>query len=76
MNKSKGVDRLKCNPDGETIDEVVMFNAAVHLEQIDDGCFMLIVNNAQHWWHLTIHSRSGRAKVDAFLYEDNSKEKK
>jgi len=63
-------DRIKYNPDGETIDEVVMGGANIHLEQLDDGCFILIVENEKHYWHFNIFSRSGRAKVDTTLYEE------
>jgi hypothetical protein len=66
-------DRIDYNPDGETIDEVVMVGANVHLEQLDDSCFMLIVENEKHMWHLNICSRSGRPKVDAKLYESEDK---
>lgn len=65
-------DRIAFNTDG-TIDEMVMGKANIHLEQLTDGCFMLIAQNNKHWWHLNIFSRSGRAYVDATLYEDNSK---
>lgn len=63
-------DRLTYNDDGETLDEVVLSNAFIHLEQLDDTIFMLIVENKKHHWHLRIGSRSGRAKVDAWVYED------
>ena len=63
------VDRLAFNEDGKTLDEVVLSNASVHLEQLDDTIFMLIVENNEHHWHLRIGSRSGKAKVDAWLYE-------
>jgi len=56
------------------IDEVVMHNADVHLEFLDDSCYMLIVHNEKHWWHLNICSKSGRANIAASLYEDNSPE--
>ena len=62
-------DRLTYNDDGKTLDEVVLSNASVHLEQLDDSVFMLIVENKKHHWHLTIGSRSGKAKVDAWVYE-------
>jgi hypothetical protein len=64
-------DRIEYNSDGETIDEVVMFGANVHLEQLDDHGFMLIVDNGKHYWHFNIFSKSGRAKVDATLFEDD-----
>ena len=55
----------------KTIDEVVMQNAKyVHLESLTDSCFMLIMENEKHHWHLNIYSRGGRAKVEAHLYED------
>jgi len=63
------LDRLTYNDDGKTLDEAVLSNAYVHLEQLDDGIFMLIMENKKHHWHLTIASRSGRAKVDAWVYE-------
>lgn len=63
-------DRIEYNQDTVTIDEVVMFGANVHLEQLDDGCFMLIMENKKKRWHFNIFSRSGRAMVDAKLYEE------
>ena len=51
-----------------TIDDLAMRGADVHLEQLDDGCFMLIVENGDHHWHLRIAAR-GRGKVDAWMYE-------
>ncbi len=57
------------------IDELVMHNALVHLESLSDSCYMLIVNNKKHYWHLTIHSKSGQANVVARVYEDNKVEK-
>ena len=66
-------DRLSFNDDGKTLDEVVLSNASVHLEQLDDGIFMLIVENNKHHWHLRIGSKSGRAKVDAWVYERSKK---
>lgn len=63
-------ERITYNDDGKTIDEMVIDKATlVHLEQLDEGTFMLIVKNERHYWRLTIGSRSGRAKVDAILYE-------
>jgi len=66
-------DRLDYNEDGKTLDEVVMYDALVHLEQMDDTYFMLIVENKQHRWHLRIGSRSGMAKVDAWVFEKENK---
>ena len=54
----------------KTIDEAVMHNAMVHLEALNDSCFTLIMDNGKHHWHFNIYSRSGRAKVEAHLYED------
>jgi len=56
------------------IDELVLHNALVHLEYLSDSCYMLIADNGKHYWHLTIHSKGGRAKVVARVYEDNSEE--
>lgn len=64
-------DRLAYNDDSKTLDEMVLSNACVHLEQLDDSAFMLIVENDKHHWHLRIGSRSGKAKVDAWVYESN-----
>jgi len=72
MGYLKVEDRLGYNEDGITLDEVVLSNADVHLEQLDDSVFMLIIENDQHHWHLRIGSRSNRAKVDAWLYEELS----
>lgn len=55
------------------IDEVIMANASVHLELLDDSCYMLIVDNSENHWHLTIHNPGGRAKVVARLFESWSK---
>uniref|UniRef100_A0A6M3JJL2 Uncharacterized protein n=1 Tax=viral metagenome TaxID=1070528 RepID=A0A6M3JJL2_9ZZZZ len=65
--------RIKYNEDGRTLDEVVMTNASVHLEQLDDTIFMLVVENDEYHWHLRIGSRTGRAKVDAWVYEEFKK---
>ena len=77
MKKTKGED-LITYLDGEftkydepVIDELVLHNAMVHLESLTDSCYMLIVSNDKHYWHLTIHSKSGRANVVARVYEDN-----
>ncbi len=63
-------DRLSYNEDGITLDEMVLSNAHVHLEQMDDHYFVLIVDSAEHHWHLRIGSRSMRAMVDARVYEE------
>ena len=52
------------------IDELVMEKASVHLEGLSNSCYMLIVSNKKHHWHLTIHSKSGRAEVVARIKED------
>ena len=48
MKMSIYKDELRYNPDGETLDEVVMRNASVHLEQLNDHVFMLIVENKRY----------------------------
>ncbi len=53
----------------KSIDEVVMFDANIHLECMDDSTFSLIVENRKHRWQLVISSYSGRAKVLASLIE-------
>ena len=63
-------DRLQYNTDGETLDEVVMHNADVHLEQLNDHVFMLIVENKKHHWHLRVGTK-GRGKVDAWVLENS-----
>lgn len=63
-------DRIEYNSDGETIDELVMVGANVHLEQLTKNCFMLILDNGEHYWHLNIFSKSGKSKVDATMLED------
>ena len=63
-------DSCDYNPDGKTIDDLVMSGAYVHLEQLNDGVFMLIVENERHHWHMRIASRSGRAFVDAWMMEE------
>jgi len=52
------------------IDEVVMQNANVHLESLDGSTYMLIMENEKQHWHININSRLGRAKVDAWMYEE------
>lgn len=52
-----------------SVDEMVIHNANVHLECLDDNSFMLIADNGIHHWHLVIFSRSGRAKIEAHLYD-------
>ena len=57
--------------DDGTVDDLSMTNVKyVHLESLSDGCFMLIMENDKRHLHLNIFSRSGRAKVDAKIYED------
>jgi len=53
------------------VDELVAHNANVHLESLSDTAFMLIVENEHHYWHININSRGSRAKIEAFVYEDN-----
>ncbi len=65
-------DRISYNDD-ETIDEAVMFGANIHLEQLSDSCFMLIMENTKHRWHFNIFSRSHRAMVDTKLFENEDK---
>lgn len=70
------MNRLQYNTDGETLDEVVMHNANVHLEQLDDSVFMLIVENDNYHWHLRIGNKRGykrRNKVEAWMFEEESK---
>ena len=62
-------DRLSYDADKKNIDEAVMHGADVHLEQLDDGLYMLIIENKHRHWHLNIGSATGRAKVTARLYE-------
>ena len=57
-----------------SIDEMVIHNANVHLECQDDSSFMLIVDNGVHHWHFVIFARNGKAKIETYLYEDNSNE--
>lgn len=54
----------------QSIDEMVIHDANVHLECLSDSCFMLIVDNDKHHWHFNLFSRSGRAKVEVHLYEE------
>lgn len=68
------MDRLSFNENETrngvpTLDEVVLSNASVHLEQLDDHIFMLIVENEEHHWHLRIGARSQRSEVDAWVLE-------
>jgi len=57
-----------------SVDEMVIHDANVHLECLDDSCFMLIVDNDVHYWHFVIFARGGRAKVEAHVYESNEVE--
>ncbi len=66
-------DRLQYNTDGETLDEVVMHGADVHLEQLNNHVFMLIAENAKHHWHLRVGTK-GKGKVDAWVFESEDKE--
>ena len=66
-------DRLQYNTDGETLDEVVMHNANVHLEQLDDHVFMLIVENDCYHWHLRVGTK-GKGKVEAWVLESEDKQ--
>jgi hypothetical protein len=54
------------------INEMVIHNANVHLECLSDQCFMLIVENGKHYWHISIFSRSSRSKIEAHVYEDKA----
>lgn len=74
MKSHKYKDELRYNADGETLDEVVMRNASVHLEQLDDHVLMLIVENDHYHWHLRVGTK-GRGKVDAWVYEEFDKTK-
>jgi hypothetical protein len=57
------------NPDG-TVDDFAVENATVHLEQMDDASFMLLVQEpGKEQWYFLIKSRSRRAKVDAVIVE-------
>ena len=63
-------DRVAYNEDGKTLDEIVAYNAYVHLEQLSDTVFTLIIENKNRHWHLKVGSRTKRAKVDAWLFEE------
>ena len=81
-NWSKDPDRIAYYENEKTtgglpaIDEMVIHDANVHLEQMDDSHFFLLVENDTHCWYFSISSRSGRAKIEACMYEDNSGEGK
>lgn len=60
----------------KSIDEIVILDANVHLEKLNDSEFMLIVDNDKHNWRFIISSHTGRAKVMASLIEDNSPDEK
>ena len=55
------------------VDEVVLSNATVHLESLSDQCFMLIVENNKHHWHLSICTDSPRSKLHAVVLEEENK---
>jgi len=65
-------DRLQYNQDNETLDEVVMTNAHIHLEKLNERVFMLIVENDKYHWHLRVGTK-GRGKVDAWVLESEDK---
>jgi hypothetical protein len=56
-------------PYGE-VDEIVAENAFVHLEQLSEQGFYLIVQDGEHYVHVHIMSASGRAKVECSVYEE------
>ena len=58
--------RLGTNDDN-SVDEVVMWGAYVHLEDLGNA-YMLIVENSDRHIHLTIPSRKKRK---AFVYEEH-----
>ena len=62
-------DRTTYNSDGETIDEVVLSNAWVHLEQLDDSAYMLIVENAKTHIHLQMFARPKSKAIVRVLEE-------
>lgn len=57
----------------KSLDEVVMFDCVAHLECMSDDNFSLILENAEKRWYISIHSRSGRAKIEASLYDEEIK---
>ena len=59
----------------EHLDELVIKNAHVHLEQLDDHIFMLIVENEEQHIHMRVGSRTGRGKVDAWIVEQHDQER-
>lgn len=67
-------EKTELTKDGRPkVDEVVLSNASVHLESLSDQCFMLIVENAKHHWHLSICSDSHRGKIHAIVQEQEDK---
>jgi len=61
--------RLQYNADMETLDEIVMDKASVHLEQLNDHIFMMIIENKKHHLHLRVGTK-GKGKVDAWILEE------
>ncbi len=60
------------NADDGSLDEVVATGADVHLEQMHDGCWMLIVSAGGREVHVSLRSRGkGKATVDEFRVRDN-----
>ena len=55
--------------DKELVDEAVLYGATVHLEMLDDSCYMLIMSNERHYWHFRIFSEGKRSHIKAQLYE-------
>lgn len=57
----------------ELVDEVVLSNANVHLEALDDRTYMLIVENDQKHIHLQIFPQNPRSKIAVVVYEEEDK---
>lgn len=76
----KGIDEriTFLEPDSEVVDELVLSNCTVHLECLDEQCYMLIAENSEHHWHLNIYisNRKSKAQVWAKVYEQEDKKDK
>ena len=66
-------DEYKIKDGRPIVDEVVLSNATIHLESLSDQCYMLIVENDKHHWHLSICTASPRAKLHAIVQEEENK---
>lgn len=67
---------IELRPEGEVngqvhLDELVGRDCTVHLERLDERCYMLIVEDGERRVHVTLGTADKfRRKVNAKVYED------